>query len=138
MIKGRGKMKDYKDLKVWLKAFNVALNVMKTMDRVSRKSDVIKIIMGQVIRSSTSVCANIAEGYGSDTNREFAHYLGIAFKSALETDNWIQVLKGYIKKETDKFSEIEQQNLESIKMLISLKKKVGKSARERRFESKNN
>ena len=85
-------MKDYKDLIVWQKAYDVALSIAETVDELSQKSNAVNIIMSQVIRSATSVCSNIAEGYGSDSNPEFGRYLGISYKSALETDNWIQLL----------------------------------------------
>jgi four helix bundle protein len=41
-------------------------------------------------RSSRSAPANIAEGFGRETHREFAHYLSIARASLLETDNHLQ------------------------------------------------
>jgi len=124
----------YRDLKVWQKAYGVSLAVLKTYDNIAKKSKAIEILMEQLIRSSTSICANVAEGYGSDTNAEFARYLGIAYKSALETDNWLQLLKGYLKKQKNRFEDIEEHNLESIKMLIALKKRVQRSKRKKRFE----
>ncbi len=109
---------------------------MKTLiayDEFSKKSKAIDIMMEQLIRSSSSICANIAEGYGSDTNAEFARYLGIALKSAFETDNWFQLLKGYLKRHRKQFEAIEQENIECVKMLIAFKKSVQGSEKKRRF-----
>ncbi|MCD5383748.1 four helix bundle protein [candidate division WOR-3 bacterium] len=125
-------MKIYRDLKVWQKAYEVALEVIKSADVILHPSLSERIILKQIIRSSTSICANIAEGYGSDSNPEFARYLGIAYKSALETDNWIQILRG-CKRGGDKLDEIEQSNLESIKMLISLRKREKLSIKKNRY-----
>jgi four helix bundle protein len=123
----------YRNLKIWQKAYDVAMKVLIAYDELAKKSKAIDILMEQLIRSSSSICANIAEGYGSDTNAEFARYLGIAFKSALETDNWLQLLKGYLKKRRKEFEEIEEDNIECVKMLIAFKKSVQSSGRKKRF-----
>ena len=126
-------MLGYRKLKVWQKSYDVAIKTLIVYDDLSKKSKAIDILMVQLIRSSSSICANIAEGYGSDTNAEFARYLGIAYKSALETDNWLQLLKGYLKKHRQKFEEIEKYNVECVKMLIAFKKSVQSSEKKKRF-----
>lgn len=45
----------------------------------------------QLRRSSSSVPANIAEGSGSSSKKDFAHYLDIAIKSIYETVSHIYV-----------------------------------------------
>jgi four helix bundle protein len=78
--------------------------------------------------SSTSVCANIAEGHSSGSSREFNRILKIAFREAKETDNWLQVIKRSRKfaqtRIIEKVQIIELENIEVIKMLRSLKKSI--------------
>ena len=82
----------------------------------------------QLLRSVTSIASNIAEGYGSFSRKEYRRYLGIALKSAYETENWLKlvaeskVFQKIIVKE--KIANLTQMNIEIIKMLISLMKKL--------------
>jgi four helix bundle protein len=52
----------------------------------------------QLIRSATSVGANINEAQGAGSRKDFANYFQIALKSARETRYWIQVLERYSSK----------------------------------------
>ena len=45
----------------------------------------------QIRRSSVSISANIAEGFGRRTNREFANFLVIAHGSAAETQSHLYI-----------------------------------------------
>lgn len=58
----------------------------------------------QVIRSATSIGANIVEGGNSTSKKEFINYFQIALKSASETLYWLALLKeinGNSRKEID-------------------------------------
>jgi len=121
------KITDYKDLKVWQKALEVACEIIELVD-VLPPGPASEIIGKQILGSSTSVCANIAEGHSSGSSREFNRILKIAYREAKETDNWLQVIKKsrkFNKPNIIKFAKmIELDNLEVIKMLSSLKKSI--------------
>jgi four helix bundle protein len=121
------KIVDYKDLKVWQKALEVVCDVIELVD-VLPLGPASTIIGSQILGSSTSVCANIAEGHSSGTTREYNRILRIAYREAKETDNWLQVVK-----KSRKFAKpeivartrtIEARNVEVIKMLSGLKKSL--------------
>ncbi len=59
-------------------------------------------LVSQLRRAASSVPANIAEGCGCDGNREFARFLGIALRSASETEYHLLLSRdlGYLEKET--------------------------------------
>ena len=46
----------------------------------------------QLIRSASSISANIAEAKYAESNADFVHKLEIAQKEASETENWLSVL----------------------------------------------
>ena len=46
----------------------------------------------QLIRSSTSVGANVFEAKSASSKREYTHYFQIALKSANETKYWLTIL----------------------------------------------
>ena len=51
------------------------------------------IILDQLVRSATSIGANIVEGGNSTSKKEFINYFQIALKSASETLYWLAILK---------------------------------------------
>lgn len=55
----------------------------------------------QIRRASVSVMANIAEGFDSQTNREFVGFLGYALRSATEAESHLYVAldQAYISRE---------------------------------------
>lgn len=51
------------------------------------------ILSKQLLRSGTSVGANIAEGVAGQTKKDFCHLLNIAYKESRETYFWLSLLK---------------------------------------------
>ena len=72
-------VRTFRDLEVWKKAFNLAEGVIHLSEK-PLKGMAAKIILEQLLRSSISISANIAEGYGSFSKKEFGRYLKIALK----------------------------------------------------------
>ena len=56
----------------------------------------------QLIRSGSSIAANIAEGYGRYSQGAYRNHLSIARGSAFESESWIDLLieSGYVNKGT--------------------------------------
>lgn len=78
------------------------------------------VISKQILRSGTSIGANIAEALYAESNDDFIHKLKIARKEANETSYWLKLLY-----KTDKLSEIEYNSInadcqELIKILSSI------------------
>lgn len=75
-------MKNYKKLVVWEKAHKLVLliyNVTRGFPNEERYG-----LTNQLRRAATSTPTNIAEGCGKSSQRDFAHYLEIAFASMQE------------------------------------------------------
>jgi len=123
----RNKIVDYKDLKVWQKALEVVCDVIELVDMLPPGS-ASTIVGNQILGSSTSVCANIAEGHSSGTAREYNRILRIAYRESKETDNWLQVIKTSKKFASPKIVafalNIEAKNIEGMKMLSGLRRKL--------------
>ena len=123
----KSKVIDYKDLKVWQKALEVVCDVIELVGLLPPGSAG-EIVGKQILGSSTSVCANIAEGQSSGTSREYNRILRIAYREAKETDNWLQVIKTsrkFAKPNIQSLArKIELKNIEVIKMLSGLRRTI--------------
>jgi len=80
-----------KTMEVKYRAFYLSINIIKFMDSLTIKQS-IKIISDQLIRSVTSIGANIVEAKSSSSKREFLNYFQISLKSANETKYWLALL----------------------------------------------
>ena len=69
----------------------------------------------QLLRSATSIGANIHEAISAESKKDFIHKLSISLKEARETKYWLILLKksGYLKSNYNKIDTI-------IKILISI------------------
>lgn len=79
-------------LEVKYRAFYLSLKIIKFLESLSNKQS-LRIINDQLIRSVTSIGANIVEAKSSASKREFLNYFQIALKSANETKYWLALLK---------------------------------------------
>src|SRR3990170_5974695 len=88
----------YRNLDLWRRAQELALAVVKVSESLP-KSEAARSIARQVVSSSGSVAANIAEGHGRYSVAAYRNHLSIARGSIAETDSWLDLLAraGYIK-----------------------------------------
>jgi len=68
------------------------------------------VISKQVLRSGTSIGANVNEAIEAQSKADFVHKLSIALKEARETEYWLKLLIGsnYIEPNTDLLHDIIQ------------------------------
>jgi len=92
----------YRNLDLWKQAQDFAQTIVELVDGlpVRRSTD---SIARQIVRSATSVAANIAEGHGRFGLPSYRNHLSIAKGSACETDSWIDLLRrlGLISQESE-------------------------------------
>ena len=80
-----------------------------------------RVISHQIMKSGTSIGANISEATYAQSKKDFVSKMSVALKEANETKYWIELLEGeYIsKKEAD---SLLGDVMEILKMLISIVK----------------
>lgn len=106
------------DLKI--RAYKFALRIIKFVSNLPEKK--IFWVMGdQLLRSGTSIGANIVEGKSSSSRKEFVRYYEIALKSANETNYWLCLFRdsdliGFDKKEVE---ELLDESIQLAKILGS-------------------
>lgn len=80
----------YKESIIQKKSFDFALSVVLLYKELSKLND--SIILKQLLRSATSIGANVQEGSAGQTRKDFVTKMSIASKEARETLYWIKLL----------------------------------------------
>lgn len=118
-------MHRYKELKVWQKAIDLAVEVYRITEKLP--NDERFGLIGQMNRSAVSIPSNIAEGAGRNTDKDFNNFLGVALGSSFELDTQLVVsnkLK-YVNDQDFQKTEKELEHLQNmiVKLKISLNSK---------------
>ncbi len=100
------------------KSFSFAvkcINLYKHLDETKKEF----VLSKQILRSGTSVGANIREAQNAQSKADFIHKLSISQKECDETLYWLELLleTNFISKE--EFNSINSEALELLKMLRS-------------------
>ena len=82
---------------VYAKAYQCAIRVVKAYKHLTQDKKEF-VLSKQLLRSGTSIGANIAEANGGISKADFSSKMSIAYKECLETKYWLSLLKdtGYI------------------------------------------
>ena len=115
-------MQNYRRLKVWEKAHALAVTVQGIADRIPRRNNT--ALIDQLRRSALSIPANIVEGAGCASDKEFARFLQIALSSANEVEYHLQFAAdvGVIPQAV--YSKHQPEVIEIRKMLFALIKRA--------------
>ncbi len=82
-------LKNYKELKVWQKSYQLCLKIYKVTARFPKEERF--GLTSQIRRAVVSVPSNIAEGYGRKTTADYIRSLYIAYGSNCELETQIQL-----------------------------------------------
>ncbi len=113
----------YQDLVVWQKSMELVKQTYALIKNLPAEEKY--ALCDQIRRSAVSIPANIAEGYGRDTTKDYVHFLNIArgSKNELETHLQICVMLQYLSKEdVDSLMNLSD---EIGRMLSAMIKKLG-------------
>ena len=73
------------------RTFEFATRVVKLCQALDEKPGVSRILAGQLLRSGTSIGANVEEAQGGQSKTDFVSKLAIACKEARETHYWLRL-----------------------------------------------
>jgi len=104
------------------KAFNFALEVIQLYQRLKRKNEF--VLSKQLLRSATSIGANIEEALAAQSRRDFLSKMSIASKESRETHYWLRLMD-VSKLENEDYSKLLRKVEELRRMLTSIVKTTG-------------
>ena len=100
-----GKLRIMKENVIAEKSFNFAVRIVKLYKYLCNNKKEY-VLSKQLLRSGTSIGANVSEALQGQSKRDFLMKMNISLKEASETKYWLRLLKA-----TDYLSEKEQRSI---------------------------
>lgn len=115
-------MQDYRQLRVHANAHALAIAVRGATRRFPRTG--YASLKAQMTSAAESISFNIVEGCGADSQKEFARFLDIGIKSAMELENQLKLAKDYGILRTLDWEPLSEATVDVRRMLYGLRTKV--------------
>lgn len=77
---------------IQIKTYNFAIRIVKLYKYLIEKKKEF-VLSKQILRSGTSIGANVEEALGGQSRADFIAKLAVAYKEARETHYWIRILR---------------------------------------------
>lgn len=80
-------------LKITGRTFHFAIKIVTFCQQMEKEGSVSRILSTQLLKSGTSVGANVEEAQAGHSKADFTAKMSIARKEARETNYWLRLLK---------------------------------------------
>ncbi len=111
-------MNENKENIIVKKSYAFALEVINLYKYLIEKKEF--VMSKQILRSGTSIGANVHEGIASESKKDFIHKLSIAVKESRETSYWLNLLKDSSFIDQQQFDSLNNNCLELTRILNSI------------------
>lgn len=101
------------------RAYVYALAVIKFIDVLGKRDFSVEVISKQLLRSATSIGANVIEAQAGSTRKDFTNFFAHALKSANESKFWLGLLRDSGKVEKENVEKLFQETVEIANILGS-------------------
>ena len=101
-----------------IKSFNFAIRIVNLRKYLTKKKE--HILSKQLLRSGTSIGANVAEAEQAQSTADFISKMNIALKETSETKYWLRLLKETEYISDNEFQSIFNDCVEIEKILVSI------------------
>ena len=109
------------------RAFEFAVSIVKLCRQLEQKRHY--VLARQLLRSGTSVGANIEEASAAQSRRDFLHKMAIASKEARETNYWLRLLNESSVAPDIDYGEYLDRSLELVRLLTAIVKTTARTTR---------
>ena len=100
------------------RVYKFALDIIAFVEQLPR-GQVSNVISEQLLRSATSIGANVIEARGAASRKDYANFFAHALKSANETKFWLGLLQDSHKADKDGTSILLKEATELAKILAT-------------------
>ena len=98
--------------------FEYAVRVIQAMRRLPQDVAT-RVVAHQLVKSATSIGANVEEADGAESSRDFVHKTSIARKEARESRYWLRIARA-IALDDEEFAALEQESGELVRILSAM------------------
>jgi four helix bundle protein len=102
------------------KSFNFSVRILKLYRFLLKQDRSLEPILKQVLKSGTSIGANITEAQNAPSAKDFIIKLNIALKEARESEYWINLFKASDIINEKSFKGLQEDCKELIKLLTAI------------------
>lgn len=82
-------MRNFRQLKIWQKGFEIAVNAFKLTSTFPREEKY--GLVSQITRSAVSIPSNIAEGSSRSSSKEYSRFIEMSIGSSFELETQILI-----------------------------------------------
>jgi four helix bundle protein len=118
-LKSQNQNSNIKSSDVKIRAYKFPLNIISFVNDLPNRRG-FWVIGDQLLRSATSIGANMIEAKSSSSKRDFVKFYEIALKSSNEVKYWICLLR-------DSYNELKIKSEELLKEAIEISNMIGSS-----------
>ena len=101
------------------KSFDFAVRIVRLFQHIS-KDQREYVLSKQLLRSGTSVGANVREAHNAESKADFIHKMGITQKECDETLYWLEILNTTDYLSDKEFDSISKDCIEVLKIIKSI------------------
>ena len=101
------------------RAYVYALDTVRFVDQLTKDDLSVRVIANQLMRSATSIGANIVEAQAASSKREFTNFLNHSLKSANESKFWLAPLRNSDKAKAEVVNSLLSETKELANILAS-------------------
>jgi four helix bundle protein len=102
----------------------LAIRIIKACIFLDEKPGICRTLSKQLLRSGTSIGANVREAQSAQSNKDFLNKLEISLKEERETEYWLEILIESELVEKNKFDPLLQETKEIGKILVTSTRKI--------------
>ncbi len=105
------------------RTFEFATRVVRLCRALEESPGISRTLANQLLRSGTSVGANVEEAHGSHSKPDFIAKMSIANKEARETNYWLRLLAAADVVPSDELTDITDESNQLIAILTTIVKR---------------
>lgn len=101
------------------RSFDFALNTVRNCKRIKEKYKEF-ILTDQLVRSSTSVGANMREARNAESKADFIHKLSVCQKECDESIYWLELLMALLDEEKEQLLPIHDEAIQLLRIIKTI------------------
>jgi four helix bundle protein len=117
-------VRSYRDLKVWKKAIDLVISCYRKTRQFPKFETY--GLASQVQRAAVSIPANLAEGHGRDSTKEYLRHISIAYGSLMELETHLLIAQRLKYIEAPDYEQLMESAATIGRMLNALKRSLAR------------